>query len=69
MVFTMERKFSDLERRFLYELGVPRGMVYLWEKGNPIGKRYARQVARVKGVSLEAILYPPDDKEDESMAG
>ena len=69
IIGTMKTTFNDTERRFLYELGVPRGMVYLWERGNPIGKRYARQVAKVKGVTVEEVLYPPDDKGDESMAG
>ena len=65
----MKPTFNELERRFLYELGVPRGMIYLWENGQPIGKRYARQVAKVKGLTLEQVLYPPDDKEDEEMTG
>ena len=66
---TMKPTFNDIERRFLYELGVPRGMVYRWENGQPIGKRYARQVAKVKGLTLEQVLYPPDDKEDEEITG
>ena len=59
----MKPTFNELERRFLYELGVPRGMVYLWEHGQPIGKRYAREVAKVKGVTLEEVLYPEKDDE------
>jgi len=65
----MKMTFTELERRFLYELGVPPEMILHWSKGQPVGKKYARQLAKVKGLSLEEVLYPHENKEDTSMTG
>ena len=61
----MKTTFTEVEKRFLYSLGVPRGMVYLWSRGQPIGRKYAREVAQVKGINLIDVLYPQDKEESE----
>ncbi len=57
-------KFTDDQKRWLRAEGVPPQMIYHWERGAGIGRKYARIVGKVLGKNPIDVIDPIEPKTD-----
>jgi hypothetical protein len=61
-------KFTKTERRWLKEYGIQRQHIYNWQRGGGISMKYLPLIAKVKGISADALLRELSKEEKDGTA-
>ena len=62
-------EFTATEKRWPREKGIPRQHIYNWQKGGGINMRFLPLVAKVKGISVDALLRKIEEEKIGNAVG